>query len=215
MARTYMEDLDGLPVGATHNWALLKQLEELVKPYATPRAYFRWSAKDSRGTYETATIDELRAEAEKQVEPPDTIILQLLGDAQNFLLLLERGGKSGGHVHGKDEAFVLHVSTRIRRLLAIANAPPSAREPGASFPVPERQEEEWRTVYPEPEQGPVPKPLTKLRRIEPTAVSHDRPAMPDVQRRTRFWERPGFKIVLEVLGVILAALAIIVAILLA
>jgi hypothetical protein len=178
MARKYKEDLNGLPLAATHNWSQLKKIEDLLRLHAGPKALLRFTANDPRGAYNAETIDDLQAEAEKQDEPPKSISFQLYGDDQMILLLLPKGGKSSGYVQGADESFVHHVSTMIRAYLNPANPPPSALEPGPE-PGPERP------TYVAPlSQTPQPAP------------------------QPSFWAHTTVQIVAGVIGAVVAAIVV-------
>ncbi|MGH3429624.1 MAG: hypothetical protein ACRDQZ_18990, partial [Mycobacteriales bacterium] len=58
------EDLD------VPDWWLLGRIFDLVKPYMNEMGRVTWSAEDGRGTYESKSLDEFRAEVEVQDEKP-------------------------------------------------------------------------------------------------------------------------------------------------
>jgi hypothetical protein len=142
VGRIYREDLYDLPSVPTPDWDLLARLEELAKPHIpvyTNGGPSIWFAEDNRGQYDAPNLDVFRREAEAQEEMPETVRLSVRNgwaDTEHYINVYASSTiGSGGTIQSTDEAFVNHVSARIRDLFSI-----SARQMPSGAPVqgPER-----------------------------------------------------------------------------
>ena len=165
VARRYQKQLSDLPEVEVPDWVLLEKLDALVGPYRDPRSglQLKYEAKDSRGFYSAESLKQLHSEVEKQEESPHLVIVDLWGGEVRVAVTMSRSKGSDALVHSDDEAFVNHVSTRIRELFAKAAIPTTA-------PTPE----------------PTPAPALPTRSQDQLPV---RPSQPPQQ--SSFWKQHG------------------------
>lgn len=117
-----------LPQVHVPDWDLIARLDHLLRPYlpvTTGEPMPMYYALDSRGAHDAQTADDLRQEVDAQEESPDTVRVTLVSPAmpdQRFVnAYMSSTLGTGGRVQSEDEAFVNHVSTRIRELGGSAN----------------------------------------------------------------------------------------------
>jgi hypothetical protein len=137
MARIFGEDFYSLPLVGVLDWELWERLGSLIEPhvpsdYGLP-LYF---ATDSRGQYDTASLDALRAEVDQHDGAPETIRLTLSVGGEPGLFFNVYASDfigTGGRVQSQDEALVNHLAARVYDLYAEATKrrpaqPPSVRD---------------------------------------------------------------------------------------
>jgi hypothetical protein len=190
MGREFREDLDKLPKVGMPDWDLLSRIEDLLNPYR-PNDQRIFKAEDSRGSYDAETAEELRREVEAQEEPPQAFIVQMHDTGRVVALRISDIG-SRGTVVSDDEAFVNHVSTRLRELFLrayVAIAPPEAFEQGASF------------GRPEPERRPEPQVRYGSAEVE---FKLDPQLSEPASTQPSFWAQHAATLVVTVVGTIIA-----------
>ena len=127
MARSFHREVN-LPGVHVPDWDLLARLEELFRPYrpikSEPGGARILSAKDSRGSYDAATVDELREQAEAQDEPPRSLTVMVAGHTIHGkhyeLAVTAAPDRSYAGLYSDDEAMVNHVAARLLELFARA-----------------------------------------------------------------------------------------------
>lgn len=127
MARQFHRELN-LPGVRIPDWDLLARLEELFRPYRPVRseqgAGRILSAKDSRGSYDAATVSELREQAEAQDEPLQSMSVMVAGKTvygkHYDLAVTAAADRSYAGLYSDDEPMVNHVATRLLELFGRA-----------------------------------------------------------------------------------------------
>lgn len=127
MARQFHQELN-LPGVHVPDWDLLARLEELFRPYRPIKSGSGGarilSAKDSRGSYDAATVAELREHAEAQEEPPHSVSVMVAGKTvygkHYDLAVTAAPGRSYAGLYSEQEEMVTHVATRLLDLFARA-----------------------------------------------------------------------------------------------
>lgn len=139
MARIFTEELRDLPQVNPLDWELWDRLAKLTEPYLPVHGMQpQFQATDNRGQYDAPTLQAFRAEVDEQEEPPHTVRMTLHTGHQGMHFVTVYASSrfgSGGRVQAEDEAFVNHVSTRIRELhtLAAERIPSESPSPGETF----------------------------------------------------------------------------------
>ena len=115
------------------DWELWERLVELVSPYlpddsSSGSMFF---VSDNRGQYDVRDLDALRAEVEKQEEPPETIRMTFMRATDKLFFNVYASGfiGSGGRIQSEDEATVNHLAARVSDLFAVATKRHGPQEP--------------------------------------------------------------------------------------
>lgn len=127
MARQFHREIN-LPGVRLPDWDLLARLEELFRPYrpikSEPGGGRILSAKDSRGSYDAATVSELREQAETEDEPPQSMSVMVAGKTvygkHYDLAVTAAADRSYAGLYSDDESMVNHVAKRLQELFARA-----------------------------------------------------------------------------------------------
>lgn len=127
VARSFHRELN-LPGVEVPDWELLARLEELFRPYrpvkSVPGGERILSAKDSRGSYDAATVSELRDQADAQDEPPHSMSVMVAGKnvyGKHYdLAVTAAADRSYAGLYSDDESMVTHVATRLLELFGRA-----------------------------------------------------------------------------------------------
>jgi hypothetical protein len=142
VTRSYEERLDDLPRVAVPDWQLIRNLELLLRPYlpvmTSGRPNIFW-AKDTEGTYDAASTDELRELAEKQIELPHTIRLHftsadMYGRERSFNVYTSSEVGCGATFVNAEQAVIKELAEKVRDLFD-----------GSALPSPQEQRTEQLT----------------------------------------------------------------------
>lgn len=105
----------------------MARLEELFRPYrpikSEPGGRRILASKDSRGSYDAATVSELREQAEAQGEPLQSMSVMVAGTTvygKHYDLAVTAAGRSYAVLYSDDEPLVSHVATELQELSARA-----------------------------------------------------------------------------------------------